>query len=161
MIGALAAGAAIGTKATGSCSSLRYHPGSSRDLFQSGPIRIKVLGRCLVVVLVPLVSGGYWYAPKRAPHRQPALSPGVRGLGRTLCAGWYGPGGHADESVLHAVGDWGALSDILWPSSTRGSSRSGRLVGRGWAVKVGEPGRRARIGIFSILAVLNVALYWL
>jgi hypothetical protein len=162
VLGSLAAGEAIGTKAIGVVflpplivlilAAIQLRP---------APRRIKLI-RTLAVVLVPLVSGGYWFVRNLILTGNPLYPLSVRWMGHPLWAGWYGPDAMLTSHYYLPVGDWRALGDILlavldprltpiWLASVAGA----------WAVKnpdVRESGRW--ILVFSMLAVLNVLLYW-
>ncbi len=163
VLGSLAAGESIGTKAIGvvflppliflMLAVIWLRPASRR---------IKVV-RTLVVVLVPFVTGGYWFVRNLILTGNPLYPLEVRWMGQTLLSGWYAPDAMRTSPYYLPIGDWRALGDILmavldprlapiWLASVAGA----------WAVKnssVRESGRW--IVVFSILAVLNVLLYWL
>ncbi|MGP0068043.1 MAG: glycosyltransferase family 39 protein [Isosphaeraceae bacterium] len=162
VLGALAAGEAIGTKAVG----VVFVPPLivlmlATIEFQSVPRRSKLI-RTLAVVLAPAVTGGYWFGRNLVLTGNPLYPLEVRWMGQTLLAGWYGPDAMRTSPYYLPIGDWRALGDILlavldprlapiWLASVAGA----------WAVKnpkVRESGRW--IAVFSILAVLNIALYW-
>ena len=162
-LGALAAGEALGTKAVG----VVFVPpllalAVVGILVQAVPARTKIV-RTLVIVLVPLVSGGFWYIRNALLTGNPLYPLEVRLLGRTLLHGWYLSRGDDNESVLSAVRGLAgpgrylagrprpqadaALDRLRW--SWAGRSRTRRPTERG-----------AWIAIFSFMAVLNVVLYW-
>jgi hypothetical protein len=162
VLGALAAGAAIGTKAVG----VVFVPPLivlilAAIPLQAVPRRTKIV-RTLAVGLVPAVTGGYWFVRNLILTGNPLYPLEVRWMGQTLWAGWYGPDAMRTSPYYLPVGNWRALGDILlavldprlapiWLASVAGA----------WAVKnpkVRESGRW--IAFFSILAVLNVLLYW-
>ena len=162
-LGALAAGAALGTKAVG----VVFVPpllavAMIAVLVQAVPVRTRVQ-RALVIVLGPLVSGGFWYLRNALLTGNPLYPLEVKVLGRSVLHGWYLPEAMRTSQYYLPVGNWRALGDILlavmdprlapfWLAAV--------VVGPAIKPKTTDGGRRL-IGIFSALAVLNVALYWL
>jgi hypothetical protein len=130
-------------------------------LLQAAPPRIKVQ-RVLVVALIPLVSGGYWFVRNGLLTANPLYPLEVRWMGRVLLPGWYGPEAMRFSQFYLPREQWRALVDILfavldprltplWIASLAGA----------WAVRNSRsPETRRWIWTFSIMAVLNVALYW-
>jgi hypothetical protein len=171
VLGALAAGGAIGTKAVG---VVFVPPLIVLALvaigFQNVPRRVKFL-RMAIVALVPAVSGGYWFARNAMLTGNPLYPLQVRLMGHTLWPGWYGPDAMRTSHYYLSVGRWRELVDILlgvldprlvpvWLAALAGAW-AWRIPTR--RVKTGSPvlAHGRVIGIFSILAVLNVVLYWL
>ncbi len=161
-LGSLAAGAAIGTKAIGVVflPPLFLLP-LAAIMLQAGSVRVK-MGRVLAVAVFTLVSGGYWFARNLILTGNPLYPLEIRALGRTLCEGWYGPEAMRTSPYYMPVGFWRGLGDILlavldprlvpiWLASVAGV----------WAIGKPKARESARwIVTFSILAILNVALYW-
>ncbi len=113
VLGALAAGGALGTKAVG----VVFIPplialAIGGILVQSGPARTKV-ARVLVVALVPLVSGGYWFVRNGLLTGNPLYPLEVRVLGQTVLPGWYGPEAMRTSPYYLPLADWRSLGDIL------------------------------------------------
>ena len=182
-LGALAAGEALGTKAVG----VVFVPplaGGWRPrliLFGSKALRTKIV-QLLVVLLLPLLTGGYWYACNALLTGNPLYPLEVRVLGHTLLRGWYGPDAMRLSPYYIPFGDWRALVDTLlavldprlvpfWVLAVAGAGvvgggarRRRRQDGRAARRTDGEDGlRRQEHGLwrgFGLLAILNVALYW-
>lgn len=158
VVGALAAGAAWGCKATGTvfvpvllligAAAAWKHQGASRSLIK--PLLILALG--------PMVMAGYWFGRNLWLTGNPLYPLQVSVLGKVWFTGWY------DSSVMNQSQyyidgrDLRALVDIvlgvldprltpLWLAAVLGSAAAPRGH-RGWVV------------LLSVLAVLNVGLYW-
>jgi hypothetical protein len=161
VLGCLAAGAALGTKAVG----VVFLPPLIALMIaaiwlQSAPVPIKVL-RTLAVVLVPFLTGGYWFLRNASLTGNPIYPLDVSWMARTLWAGWYGPRAMQTSQYYLPAGDWRALGDTLlaimdprlaplWVAA---------LIGA-WTPRRPRTPARRRVGIFSLLAVLNIAQYW-
>jgi Dolichyl-phosphate-mannose-protein mannosyltransferase len=169
VLGALAAGEALGTKAVGIvfiAPLIALAIGGT--LAQSGPARTKVV-RALVIGLFPLVSGGYWFIRNGLLTDNPLYPLEVRVLGRTLLSGWYGPEAMQTSPYYLPLTDWRALGDILLAVL---DPRLAPLwivsLAAGWTMKGSTPSRTLPFGgcprrwaaIFALMAVLNVVLYW-
>ena len=163
VLGALAAGEALGTKAVG----VVFVPPLivvmiGVILFQPVSRRTKLI-RTLIVGLVPAVTGGYWFARNGILTGNPLYPLHLRWMGHTLLTGWYGPDAMRTSPYYLPVHHWRALGDILF------AVLDPRLVpiwlasvGGVWAIKNPKMRNfRKAIWVFSILAVLNVLLYWL
>ena len=161
-LGALAAGEALGTKAV----AVVFVPpllavAAAVILFRRLPRRTKIV-QVLSVLLVPLVTGGYWYACNALLTGNPLYPLEVRVLGRTIAHGWYGPDAMRMGLYYMPFADWRARGDTLlavldprlvpvWIVA---------LVG-GCAVKSPKSeGKRGSVAVFSLMAILNVVLYW-
>ncbi len=163
VLGALAAGEALGSKAVG----VVFIPplvvlAIGVTLVQRVPAWTKI-ARTLTVMVVPFVTGGYWYFRNGVLTGNLLYPLEVRLLGRTIWPGWYGPEAMRFSGYYVPVEDWRALVDTLaavldprlvpfWLASLAGA----------WAVKNRQTGS-SRLGtaVFSLLAILNIALYWL
>ncbi|MFI5460487.1 MAG: 4-amino-4-deoxy-L-arabinose transferase [Isosphaerales bacterium] len=161
-LGALAAGQALGTKAVG----VVFIPpllalAMGGILIQSGSVRTK-LSRALAIALVPLVSGGYWFIRNGLLTGNPLYPLEIRWWGHTVWHGWYGPQAMRFSHYYLPLGDWRALGDTL---SAVLDPRLvplwiGSLVGP-WAIKSPRTTETRRwIAIFSLMAVLNVVIFW-
>jgi hypothetical protein len=161
-LGALAAGEALGTKAVG----VVFVPpllalAAVTILLQAASARIKIW-RVIVITAAPLVSGGFWYVRNALLTGNPLYPLEVRVLGRSLLHGWYLPEAMASSPYYLPFAHWRALGDILL------SVLDPRLAPfwiaalvLGCVIKSPmTDGARHRIAIFSIMAVLNVVLYW-
>ena len=163
VLGALAAGGALGTKAIG----VVFVPpmlalAIAGLLIQPGSRRVKWL-RVAIVAIVPLATCGYWFLRDAWLTGNPLYPLDVRVLGHTLWAGWYGPVAMRTSPYYLPRGYLGALADIVLALLDPRLAPVWLLAVAGaWAV-VNPRTRPVRpwIALFSILAVLNVALYWL
>ena len=161
-LGALAAGEALGTKAVG----VVFIPPllavvALAILVRRVPHRNRLI-QVLTVLLVPLVTGGYWYLCNAVLTGNPLYPLEVRVLGRTIARGWYGADAMRLSPYYLPFSDWRALIDTLlavldprlvpvWLIALAGA----------WAI--GNPRARetrGTVAIFSMMAVLNVVLYW-
>ncbi len=87
-------------------------PSQDHESPSSAPARIKVI-RAFLIVVLPLVTGGYWYRRNLFLTGNPAYPLEVTLLGHTFWPGWYGPEAMR-QSVYHIpLADWRALGDIL------------------------------------------------
>jgi hypothetical protein len=162
ILGALAAGEALGTKPT----AVVFVPPlivlvMGGLLIQPAPWRDR-LGRLGIVAIVPMATGGYWFLRDAWLTGNPLYPLDVRVMGRNLWAGWYGPDAMRTSPYYLPPGQLGALADIalalldprlapVWLAAVAGA----------WAV--GNPRTRPVrpwIALFAAWAVLNVALYW-
>ncbi len=161
-LGALAAGGALGTKAT----AVVFIPillilAILTVLRRPGPWSRTVLHVALVFTL-PTVMAGYWYGRNALLSGNPLYPLHVEAFGRVWLAGWYGSDVMRLSTYYVPRGDWRALTDTLlavldprmapvWVTSLAGI----------WAVgRDSRPYSRWIWGC-SVLAALNVALYWL
>jgi hypothetical protein len=162
LLGGLAAGEALGTKAVG----IVFVPpllalALVAILLQRAPAQSKLL-RTFVVVFGPLVSGGFWSIRNTLLTGNPLYPLEVSLLGHSLWHGWYGPEAMKSSPYYLPLGYWRALGDILLAvfDPRMGPLWIAALV-LGWAIKSPRTnGTRRWIAIFSIGAVLNVVLYW-
>jgi len=162
VLGALAAGLAMGTKAVG----VVFIPpllvlAIGGTLVQSGATRTKIV-RALAIALVPLVSGGYWLIRNGLVTGNPVYPLEVRWWGHTVWHGWYGPEVMRFSPDYIAFTNWRALGDtlsyVLDPRLLPLWIGSLAVV---WAIKSpGTTGMRRGIAIFSLMAVLNVVIFW-
>jgi hypothetical protein len=163
LLASLAAGLALGTKAVG----VVFIPpllaiAIVAVLAQKLPVRTKI-ARALTVVTVPLVTGGYWYIRNALLTGNPVYPLEVRLLGRTIWLGWYGREAMQFSPYYVPVEDWRALID------TSAAVLDPRLVplwlaaiGISWVLVQSKiDASRRWTSVFSLMAILNVALYWL
>jgi Dolichyl-phosphate-mannose-protein mannosyltransferase len=162
-LGALAAGGALGTKAVG----VVFIPpllalATVLILFRRRALRTTAV-QCLVVLLVPLVTGGYWYFCNALLTGNPLYPLEVRVLGRTLLPGWYGPDAMHMSQYYIPLADWRALADILLAVlDPRLVPLWAVAVVAGWANQNSKAaGTRGWAAAFGLLAILNVVLYWM
>lgn len=162
ILGALAAGEALGTKPT----AIVFVPPLLAlvivgILLQRIPRRDRWL-RVGLVATAPLVTSGFWYLRNAWLTGNPLYPLDVRVMGRTLLAGWYGPDAMRTSPYYLPPGRIGAFADIalalldprmapVWLAALAGA----------WAVwnpRVRPV--RGWIAMFAAWAVLNAALYW-
>jgi hypothetical protein len=123
---------------------------------------VKKLLRTLVILVVPLGTGGYWYLRNALVAGSPLYPLDVRMFGHTLWRGWYGPAAMHTSRYYLPLDDWRSLADtLLAVLDPRLAPLWLAALAFGWAVKR-PPDAAARrwIAIFGFMAVLNVALYW-
>ena len=119
--------------------------------------------RIAIVVLLPMVTGGYWFIRNAVLTGNPLYPLEVRVLGRTVWAGWYGPEAMRTSPLLPA------------PERLEGAGRYPAGRPRPQARSALARGHRRRLGGGELpdaagpsagsrssrsMAVLNVALYW-
>ncbi len=176
-LGALAAGEALGTKAVGVVFVPPLLALAAAVVLLGSQARRTKIAQSLVVLLVPLVTGGYWYICNALLTGNPLYPLEVRVLGHTLLRGWYGPDAMRLSPYYMPFGDWRALVDTLMAVlDPRLAPVWAIAVVGGWACRTEEGGRRAEEGErgksaktlgargwaagFGVLAILNVVLYW-
>jgi Dolichyl-phosphate-mannose-protein mannosyltransferase len=161
-LGALAAGEALGTKAVGVVFIPPLLAIAALVILVRRMPRRTLIVQILALLLLPLVTGGYWYACNARLTGNPLYPLEVRLLGRTIAHGWYGPDAMRLSPYYMPFADWRALGDTLfavldprlvpvWLFALAGAS----------AIKnPSSKGKRGTVAIFSLLAILNVVLYW-
>jgi Dolichyl-phosphate-mannose-protein mannosyltransferase len=161
-LGGLAAGLALGTKPVG----VVFIPpllllAVAAVLMQPIPARKKALQAVLAVGL-PLVTGGYWFLRNALLAGNPVYPLEVRFFGRTLLEGCYGPEAMRFSQYYVPFREWRALCDtLLAVLDPRMAPLWIVALSAGWALARREdPGARRWIAVFSLMAILNVALYW-
>ncbi len=115
-----------------------------------------------MILLAPLVSGGFWYVRNALMTGNPLYPLEVRLLGRSLLHGWYLSSAMESSPYYLRPADWRALGDLLL------SVLDPRLavcwiaaLVVGVAIKRSARGEERRlIAVFSIMAALNVVLFW-
>jgi hypothetical protein len=174
-LGALAAGCALGSKATG----VVFVPpllllGLVSAWCRGIGLRERLAG-LLTVAAMPLTVAGFWYARNAMLTGNPLYPLHLEAFGRVLLRGWYGREVMPLSPYYIPVSDLGALGDTLlvvfdprlvplWLAALAGLWSWGRAQGGlGDAATTARP----RISVdrwvwaASALAVLNIALYWL
>jgi hypothetical protein len=162
-LAALAAGLSLGTKPVG----VVFVPPLvvvmiGAIVIKPTPARIKIIQVC-VAALLPLATCGYWFLRNGLLTGNPLYPMEVRALGRTILSGWYGPEAMRFSHYYIPFREWRALCDILltvldprlaplWIAS---------LAGGCAAKNRNSSGTRTCVCAFSLMAVLNVALYWI
>jgi Dolichyl-phosphate-mannose-protein mannosyltransferase len=161
ILGGLAAGGALGSKAIGvvfvpillllAVLSVVWRGGSRRD-------RATALG---MIVLAPMVMAGYWYGRNALLTGNPLYPLQFEAFGRIWLAGWYGPEVMRSSIYYIPFLDWRSLIDMLvavldprlaplWVAAIAGAWSWGRGDRRwsGW------------IWGCSALSIANVVLFW-
>ena len=175
-LGALAAGQALGTKAVG----VVFVPPlagltAAVILWRAKEVRTTIV-QLLVVLFVPLITGGYWYFCNALLTGNPLYPLEIRVLGRVVRSGWYGPNAMQFSPYYMPFADWRALVDTLlavvdprlaplWAVAIVGGwliDRGGRETGGAANGRRSVPAtkRRGWAAAFALMAILNVALYW-
>ena len=160
-LGALAAGGALGTKATG----IVFVP-ILLALALVAALRRRGLGSRTVwhvalLFTLPAVMAGYWYGRNAVLTGNPLYPLHLEVRGKVWLAGWYGSDVMRLSQYYLPRDHWRALIDILlsvldprltpvWAISAAGA----------WALAGARTATRRWVWACSALAVLNVALYW-
>jgi hypothetical protein len=165
VLGGLAAGFSLGTKSVGLVFVpllllLAVGAIAARDRAVS-----KIVRAILLVLSGVSIPSGFWFARNLYLTGNPLYPLHIELFGATVLRGWYGRRAMHFSPYYVPIGDWRALVDILmavidprmapfwvaglagawaWVIGRRGGSDAGRWV---WAL--------------SVLAVLNIAAYWL
>lgn len=161
-LGALAAGLAWGTKPTGTV----FIPpllalAAAAALARPGSRRAK-LGRLAILAAGPVLVAGFWFARDAWLTGNPLYPLQVQALGKVWLAGWYGPevmrrspyyidprNGRDLVDLVVAVVDPRLVP--LWASALLGF----------WALGRPRASTDRLVWLMAVLAVANVALYWL
>ncbi|MGE5757017.1 MAG: 4-amino-4-deoxy-L-arabinose transferase [Planctomycetaceae bacterium] len=161
-LGGLAAGGALGTKPTG----VVFVPVLLALAGRAALVREGSIGRkaraLLLLAATPMVMAGYWYGRNALLTGNPLYPLQVRGLGRVVLPGWFGPDAMRLSPFYLPPNDLRALGDIVlavldprqapvWLAALAGA----------WAWGRSGPALKGWVAGFAALAVANVALYWL
>jgi hypothetical protein len=161
ILGALAAGAAWGTKAPG----VIFVPplllfGVGTALARAGSWRTR-LRDAAVIVFVPLVLEGYWLGRNAWLTGNPLYPLHLHAFGRTWLAGWFGPEAMQLSQYYIPREDWRSAIDVLFsffdPRLTLVWLLA--LLG-GWQFGRSRRAEDAAVWCLAFLAVLNVLLFW-
>jgi hypothetical protein len=163
ILGAVAAGEALGTKPT----AIVFVPPLLALvilglILEPAPPRGRWL-RVGLVAILPMLTGGFWFLRDAWLTGNPLYPLDVRLVGRTLLPGWYGPDAMRTSPYYLPPGQIGDFVDIalalldprlapVWLAALSGA----------WAVR--NPRirpMRGWIALFAAWAVLNAALYWI
>ncbi len=162
ILGALAAGLALGTKPVGVVfipPLLVFVLGVR--IVQSRSIK-QTLAALLRIVLCVATACGYWFGRNLLLTANPLYPLHVELFGRTILPGWYGREAMRYSIYYLPMADWRALLDILlamadprlallWIAALAGA----------WAIGSKNPRENDRwTWTLSALALLNIALYW-
>ncbi len=164
VLGALAAGLALGTKAVGVVFTPPLLVLGLILIGRSGGTARRRIEQSLVVTLVPLVTGGYWFFHNAWLTGNPLYPLQVSLLGKIVLVGWYGPEAMRLSPYYIPVSEWRALGDILL------AALDPRLVPV-WLLAImtavfsatsreNDGARKRLTAAFAVLAVANIALYW-
>lgn len=163
VLGGLAAGLALGTKAP---AVVFIPPLLVVGVTVAGWRADSVAGKLFAAVLVGLVPftvAGFWYARNAILTGNPLYPLHVEALGRVWLRGWYGPDVMRLSPYYIPRGSWQAFVDTLlavldprlvpfWLAAVFGV----------WRVQATSRGAVDRmVWLVSGLAIANVALYWL
>jgi hypothetical protein len=162
LIGALAAGLALGTKPVG----VAFLPPLlalviAGILLQAAPVRTKASAMG-IALLVPLLSGGFWFLRNAGITGNPLYPLAVEWRGQTLLPGWYGPDVMRTSQYYLPFRDWRAFGDILLAVL---DPRLAPLwaIALVWSLVPASPNANAAARwsrVFGMMAVVNVAIYW-
>ena len=162
VLGGLAAGGALATKPTG----VVFVPVLLAAAGISALVRERPIGRKAVAALIlavsPLVMAGFWYGRNALLTGNPLYPLQVELFGRVVLAGWYGTDVMRLSPFYIPVRDLRAFGDLflavfdprlapVWLAA---------LVGA-WFWKRPARGPGPWFAAFSVLAIANVALFWL
>jgi hypothetical protein len=157
----LAAGGALGTKATG----VVFLP----PLLLLGAFgvwrRQKGLSRrfahLAILALTPLVLSGYWFARNAWLTGNPLYPLHLTMGGKTLLAGWYGPEVMQMSQYYLPRDDWRSALDILLAVLDPRLAPVWALALAGlWALRGKGLATDRWVWVCAALAVLNIGLYW-
>jgi hypothetical protein len=163
VLGALSAGAALGTKAVG----VIFIPPVVAlviigILAGPAPSRTKLI-RCVVAVAVPMVSGGYSFCRNALLTGNPLYPLDVRVGGHAVWHGWYGPAAMRQSPYYLAITDWNSLRrNLLAVFGDKLLPLWALALAGLWAF--GNPkikGTGRWIALFALLSLANIAAYWI
>jgi hypothetical protein len=158
----LAAGQAFGSKAVGIVFVVPLWLGTILAIMlSSAPVRAKLFD-AIVLTAAILVTGSYWFVRNALLAANPLYPLKVDVLNRPFLSGWYGPDAMRASPYYLPFDDWRALGDtLLAVSDPRLAPIWLFALGSGWALaRAASPSSRRRVAILSLLAVLNVAIFW-
>jgi hypothetical protein len=162
-LGSLAAGASLGTKATGIVfAPLLLVFASLAVLARSAGAGRKIAGLGIVWI-APFVVAGFWYVRDYRLTGNPLYPLHLQLFGRVWLSGWYGPAVMQQSRYYIPLSDWRALVDqivvvldprmvLIWCLA---------LVG-GWSWKRSQRSSEdLLVWAIACLAVANIAAYWI
>jgi hypothetical protein len=161
-VGSLAAGCALGSKPVGVVFVPPLFALAIAQAVRSGLRPATKLTRTTLIVLLPVVTGGYWFARNLVLTGNPVYPLEVRLLGHTLWPGWYVPGAMRTSVYYVPISHWRALGDTLLAvmdprlAPVWVAALCLAIVPKSWV----SPESHGGLATLSLLAVLNVALYW-
>ena len=150
-----------GPKPSRSSSFRRCSRWRSAGSCSSGhPARTKIV-RAIVIAVVPLVSGGFWFVRNALLTGNPFYPLEVRLLGPHAAARLVWSRSDAQVPTTSRLAIGGRWAIPCSPSSTPGCPLWLASLAGVWAIKNPKTkATRGWIAAFSLLAVANVALYW-
>ncbi len=169
VLGALAAGLALGTKAVGVVFVPPLLVLGLVIACRADGSRGRKIVRSLVIGLMPLLTGGYWFFRNAWLTGNPLYPLQVVVMGKVVLAGWYGPAAMRKSLYYIPLGDWRAFGDILlavvdprlapvWLAALAAAILAALPRGSRPGVEL----RRDRlIAAMAALAIANIALYWI
>jgi len=162
-LGGLAAGGALGTKATG----VVFVPpllalASLAVVRREWNARRRLLGLAMIL-LAPLVMAGYWFAHNAWLTGNPLYPLHVEAFGRTWLAGWYGQEVMRKGRYYLSLRDWRAGIDILLAVFEPRLAPFWALALAGaWGLPAIRPRAQSQwVWACAGLVVLNLGLFWL
>jgi hypothetical protein len=182
LLGGLAAGLALGTKAVGvvfvpplllwPLASILGLGRRSGDDSPERSLRFR-LGLVVVLVLATLATSAAWFLRNLFLTGNPLYPLEIRLLGQTIAPGWYDAEAMRTSKYYLPVGDWRSLVDILLAILDPRLAPfwliavlivlivPGRLLRKRSDEDASRKNNLTPLRILVLLAVANVALYWL
>jgi hypothetical protein len=165
VLGGLAAGSALGTKAVGVVFVPPLLACGLLAAVRGGATRAGKVGGVVIVLTTPFVASGFWYARDAWLTGNPVYPLHLEALGSVWLAGWYGPEVMRLSQYYIPVSHWRAFGDImLGVLDPRLTPVWLAALGGAWAWGRRETSRSPLdrwVWLAAALAVANVALYWL
>lgn len=161
-IGALAAGGALGSKTIGVVFVPVLLGLAALAVWRRRTTFPERAGHLVLVFTLPLVMAGFWYGRNVWLTGNPLYPLHLAVGGKVWLSGWYDRLAMRSSPYYLAVEDWRSLWDVVmgvidphlapfWFAAILGL----------WSLKARRTERDAGVWICSLLAILNVALYWL
>ena len=162
LLGGLAAGLALGTKAVGVVFIPPLIGVALLAVWRRPLAQRTKAARTLVILAAPFLSGGFWFARNALLTGNPLYPLEIQVLGRSLFPGWYLSGAMRTSQYFIPFDEWRACGDLVlgvldprlapfWIIA---------LLAGCISPKARSAGTRSSIASFAVLAVLNVVLYW-
>lgn len=160
-IGALAAGGALGSKTIGVVFVPVLLGLAALAVWRRRTTFLERAGHLVLVFTLPLVMAGFWYGRNVWLTGNPLYPLHLAVGGKVWLSGWYDRLAMRSSPYYLAVEDWRSLWDVVmgvidphlapfWFAAILGL----------WSLKARRTERDAGVWICSLLAILNVALYW-
>ena len=163
VLGGLAAGLALGTKAPAVVFVPPLIVAGLLIGVRSASNFSRKISAAAIMTLVPFTVAGFWYARNAWLTGNPLYPLHVEAFGRVWLAGWYGPEVMRLSPYFIPRGMWRAFVDLMMAVLDPRLVPLWLLALFGfWRVKAVSRGPVDRmVWLISGLAVLNIALYWL